>query len=106
MTGSIDLSIVRALEKHGARSAPELAKLAGVSVPTVVRHVKALQRSRAVAKLDGYPARYGLTSNRDEAAEAYLRAALTELLSGRDPVPDISAALAALAGSEEKHDHP
>lgn len=103
MSWSTDRFILGTLEHRGACTAAELAEAGRLALGTVRNHLHSLQRSGAVVRMEGkqgpVAARYALAPSVDRAAEAFIRGALSDLLTGLDPIPNLSAAMWVLLGA-------
>jgi hypothetical protein len=91
-----------ALEDRQPHTAHELAERAGLGVPAIMRHLRPMVRSGRVVRHAGRPPAFSLPPlppalpPQAEAAETFIRAALSKLLDGLDPIPELSAAMAVL----------
>lgn len=95
-------AIVAALRDGSIRTVRELAEDTGLAVGTVRVHVRCLLRSGWVIRHGGPAFAYSLPyppvklPPQAENAETFIRAALAKLLDGKDPLPELSAAMAVL----------
>jgi DNA-binding Lrp family transcriptional regulator len=91
--------IIGELQRGGPRTVEELAEAGQVSRSAVRNRISELAAAGSVERQGDYPPyRYVLVSDTAPVAEAFLRRALDMLLTGHDPIAEVSAALAVLTG--------
>lgn len=96
-----DWPVIHALEDHGPLNVTQLAEVTGMGSQTIRNRLSALTRAGVLVKQVGAPVRYDLAPDGTAAAEVFIRAALADLLDGRDPVPNLSAAMALCVSASD-----